>query len=169
MQSSRCPQPKKPSPTSSATSKGEPKVSQVDEGMTYIQEIAAEKKEVSATQQVSEQVKIPRAAVVSEATHESVSVKEPASQGSAKLVEEEVQQKLVPTDGGNVKCVYNYAFFVVFLLRALSFYLLTLQGRRRKRRKSVCLQMVNLLFFLVLLYIVLEHLVNQAIHWFLVK
>ncbi|AET00990.1 E3 ubiquitin ligase PQT3-like [Medicago truncatula] len=98
MESSRCPQPKIPSSTSSATSKGEPKVSQVNEGMTNIQEIAAEIKDVSATQQVSEQVKMPRAAVVSEATHESMSVKEPASQGSAKLVEEEVQQKLVPTD-----------------------------------------------------------------------
>jgi len=163
METSRCPQPKIPSPTSSATSKGEPKVSQVNEGMTNIQEIAAEKKEVSATQQVSEQVKIPRAAVVSEATHESMSVKEPVSQGSAKLVEEEVQQKLVPTDGGNVECLYNYAFFFDFLLRALSFYLLTLQERRRKRRKSVCLQMVNILFFfLVLPYIMLEHLVNQG-------
>ncbi|XP_024640376.1 E3 ubiquitin ligase PQT3-like isoform X2 [Medicago truncatula] len=105
MLSSRCPQPKIPSPTSSATSKGEPKVSQVNEGMANIQEIVAERKEVSATQQVSEQVKIPRAAVVSEVTHESMSVKEPepASQGSAKLVEEEVQQKLVPTDGGKKK------------------------------------------------------------------
>ncbi|AES99521.2 E3 ubiquitin ligase PQT3-like isoform X2 [Medicago truncatula] len=93
MESSRCPQPKIPSPTSSATSKGEPN----------IQEIAAEKKEVSATQQVSEQVKIPRAAVVSEATHESMNVKEPVSQGSAELVEEEVQEKLVPTDGGKKK------------------------------------------------------------------
>ena len=77
-----------------------------------------------------------------------MSVKEPASQGSAKLVEEEVQQKLVPTtDGGNVECVYNYAFFVDFLLRALSFNLLSLQKRRRKRRTSICLQMVNILFF----------------------
>ncbi|RYR66064.1 hypothetical protein Ahy_A03g012009 isoform C [Arachis hypogaea] len=35
---------------------------------------------------------------VSEATHESMSVKEPASQGSAQLVEEEVQQKMVPAE-----------------------------------------------------------------------
>ncbi|GAU32803.1 hypothetical protein TSUD_152520 [Trifolium subterraneum] len=103
MESSRCPQPKIPSPTSSATSKGEPKVPIVNEGVTNIQEIADERKAVSATQQVIEQVKIPRAADVSEATHESMSVKEPASQGSAKLVEEEVQQKLVPTDAGKKK------------------------------------------------------------------
>jgi len=40
MQSSCCAQPKIPSPNSSATSKGEPKVSLVNEGMTNIQEIA---------------------------------------------------------------------------------------------------------------------------------
>jgi E3 ubiquitin-protein ligase RBBP6 len=104
MESSRCPQPKLPSPTSSATSKGEPKVSTVNEGVTNIQKIADERKAVSATQKVIEQVKIPKAADLSEATHESMSVKEPASQGSAKLVEEEVQQKLVPSDAGNVEC-----------------------------------------------------------------
>ncbi|CAJ2639461.1 unnamed protein product [Trifolium pratense] len=103
MESSRCSQPKIPSPTSSAASKGEPKVSTVNEGVTNIQEIADERKAVSATQQVIEQVKIPRAADISEATHESMSAKEPASQGSAKLVDEEVQQKLVPTDAGKKK------------------------------------------------------------------
>ncbi|KAI5409766.1 E3 ubiquitin ligase PQT3-like isoform X2 [Lathyrus oleraceus] len=102
MESSRCQQPTIPSPTSSATSKGEPKALPVNEGITNIQEIADERKPVS-TQQVSEQVRIPRAADVSEATHESMSVKELASQGSAKLVEEEVQQKVVPTDAGRKK------------------------------------------------------------------
>jgi hypothetical protein len=34
----------------------------------------------------------------------SMSVKEPVSQGSAPVVEEEVQQKLVPTEAGNVDC-----------------------------------------------------------------
>ncbi|KAL5077772.1 hypothetical protein RYX36_016756 [Vicia faba] len=102
-ESSRCQQPMIPSPTSSATPKGEPKALPVNEGITNIQEIADDNKPVSATQQVSEQVKIPRAADASEATHESMSVKELASQGSAKLVEEEVQQKLVPTDAGKKK------------------------------------------------------------------
>jgi hypothetical protein len=164
MESSRCPQPKIPSPTSSATSKGEPKVSQVNEGMTNIQEIAAEKKEVSATQQVSEQVQIARAAVVSEATHESMSVKEPTSQGSAKLVEEEVQQKLVPTDGGNVECVYNYAFFVDFLLRAFVILFINFAGKKKKKKK-VCMPAngkYSVFFVLVLPYIMLEHLVNQG-------
>ncbi|XP_004513229.1 E3 ubiquitin ligase PQT3-like isoform X2 [Cicer arietinum] len=103
MESSRCTQPKVPSPTSSATSKGGPKVSPVNEGLKNIQEIADERNAVSAPQQTSEQVTIPRAADVSEATHESMSVKEPASQGSAKLVEEEVQQKVVPMDAGKKK------------------------------------------------------------------
>jgi E3 ubiquitin-protein ligase RBBP6 len=53
MESSCCPQPKIPSPTSSATSKGEPKVSLVNEGMTNIQEIVDGEKVVSATKQVS--------------------------------------------------------------------------------------------------------------------
>lgn len=106
MESARCPQPKIPSPTSSAASKGELKILPVNEGTTNIPETADERKAVSAPQQTSEQVKIPRAADVSEATHESLSVKEPASQGSAQQVEEEVQQKVVPTEAGDVDCCY---------------------------------------------------------------
>ncbi|XLS52267.1 hypothetical protein HN51_012944 [Arachis hypogaea] len=119
MESARCPQLKLPSPTSSAASKGEPKVSLVHEGMTNAPETLSapetvdDKKTVSAPAplQTSEQVK-PRMPDVSEATHESMSVKEPASQGSAQLVEEEVQQKMVPAEAGN---------------------------ERRKKRKKVCL------------------------------
>lgn len=105
MESARCPQLKLPSPTSSAASKGEPKVSHVHEGMTNVPETVDDKKTVSAPAplQTSEQVK-PRMPDVSEATHESMSVKEPASQGSAQLVEEEVQQKMVPAEAGNVDC-----------------------------------------------------------------
>ncbi|XP_058788328.1 E3 ubiquitin ligase PQT3-like isoform X2 [Vicia villosa] len=103
MESSRCQQPMIPSPTSSAAPKGEPKVLLVNEGITNIQEIADDRKPVSSTQHVSEQVKIPRAADVSEATRESMSMKELASQGSAKLVEEEVQQKVLPIDAGKKK------------------------------------------------------------------
>ncbi|XP_057415422.1 E3 ubiquitin ligase PQT3-like isoform X2 [Lotus japonicus] len=102
MESARCPQPRLPSPTSSAASKGELKITPVNEETSNIQDIADETKAVSAPQQTSEQVRIPRVADVSEATHESISVKEPASQGSAQQVEEEVQQKLVPTEAGNV-------------------------------------------------------------------
>ncbi|KAL2525180.1 DWNN domain [Abeliophyllum distichum] len=45
----------------------------------------------------------PKVADVSEVIHESVSVKEPASQGSAPLVDEEVQQKPVSGDAGKKK------------------------------------------------------------------
>ncbi|RHN60737.1 hypothetical protein MtrunA17_Chr4g0029081 [Medicago truncatula] len=44
MESSCCPQSKLPFPTLSATSKGEPKVSLVNDGMMNIQEIADERK-----------------------------------------------------------------------------------------------------------------------------
>ncbi|XP_027192926.1 E3 ubiquitin ligase PQT3-like isoform X2 [Cicer arietinum] len=103
MESARCPQPKIPSPTSSAASKGELKISPVNDGTSNIQDAADERKAVSAPQQASEHVKMPRAGDVSEATHESMSVKEPAPQGSAPVVEEEVQQKLVPTEAGKKK------------------------------------------------------------------
>lgn len=113
MESARCPQPKIPSPTSSAASKGELKVSPVNEGTTNIQETADDRKAVSAPQQTSKQVRITRAPDVSEATHESMSVKEPASQGSARLVEEEVQQNLVATEAGNVD-VAMLSFLLLF-------------------------------------------------------
>ncbi|XP_027917850.1 E3 ubiquitin ligase PQT3-like isoform X1 [Vigna unguiculata] len=103
MESARCPQPKIPSPTSSAASKGELKVSPINEKTTNILETADDKKAVTAPQQTSEQVRNLRVADVSEATHESMSVKEPASQGSTQQVEEEVQQKLVPADAGKKK------------------------------------------------------------------
>ncbi|OIV94074.1 hypothetical protein TanjilG_05454 [Lupinus angustifolius] len=103
MESTRCPQPKIPSPTSSAASKGELKLLPVNEGTANIQEIADNMKAVSAPQQTSGQVRISRAADVSEATHESMSVKEQTSQGNARRVEEEVQQNLVPTEAGKKK------------------------------------------------------------------
>lgn len=102
MESARCPQPKIPSPTSSAVSKGEQKVSPANDVKSNTQEVADDRKAVSAPQQTVEEVRATRAAAASEATHESMSVKEPASQGSAPLVEEEVQQKLAPTEAGNV-------------------------------------------------------------------
>jgi E3 ubiquitin-protein ligase RBBP6 len=115
MESARCPQPKIPSPTSSAASKGGLKISPVNDGTTNIQDTADETKVVSAPQQASEHVKIPRAGDVSEATHESKSVKEPVSQGSAQVVEEEVQQKLVPTEAGNVDCYCVILIYIYFL------------------------------------------------------
>ncbi|KAK7353271.1 hypothetical protein VNO80_18715 [Phaseolus coccineus] len=71
MKSARYPQPKIPSPTSSAPSKGELKVSPINEKAKNILETAGDKKAVSAPQQTSEHVRNLRVADVSEATHES--------------------------------------------------------------------------------------------------
>ncbi|KAF2313109.1 hypothetical protein GH714_009300 [Hevea brasiliensis] len=59
-----------------------------------------EEKPVVILQQFPEKPRTAKAADVSEATLESMSVKELASQGSAPLAEEEVQQKLVPGEAG---------------------------------------------------------------------
>ncbi|XP_034932550.1 E3 ubiquitin ligase PARAQUAT TOLERANCE 3 isoform X1 [Populus alba] len=104
MESARCPPPKIPSPTQSAASKGEHKPSPVNEESPILnKEIAEEEKPLIASQQVPEKVRTAKAVDVSEATHESISVKEPASQGSAPLAEEEVQQKLAPGEAGKKK------------------------------------------------------------------
>lgn len=109
MESARCPPPKVPSPTQSAASKGEQKPFAGSEESPNLKkkEIAEEEKPVIASQQVSEKVRTSKAADVSEATLESISVKEPASQGSAPLAEEEVQQKLVPGDAGTYSSFYR--------------------------------------------------------------
>lgn len=102
MESARCPQPKIPSPTMSAASKGEqiPSPGPVIAETPQVQETAVVVKPVIATQQPVEKVRTVKVPDVSEATHESFSVKEPASQGSAPLVEEEVQQKLASGASG---------------------------------------------------------------------
>ncbi|KAH9777171.1 E3 ubiquitin ligase PQT3-like [Citrus sinensis] len=96
MESARCPPPPKvPSPTMSAASKGEQKLSAGDKETPIAMETTdVGKAVITATQSVE---KVPPAAKVvdvSEATLESASVKEPASQGSAPMVDEEVQQKM---------------------------------------------------------------------------
>ncbi|PPE00185.1 hypothetical protein GOBAR_DD02761 [Gossypium barbadense] len=97
MESARCPQPKIPSPTASAASKGEQKPVSAKEECPDVYDKANEVK-VAIPQQVLEKVKVVKAADASEATLESMSVKEPASQGSAPLAEEEVQQKVASGD-----------------------------------------------------------------------
>lgn len=102
-------EPKLPSPILSAASKGEQaqpppveeasKVGETVEGNTSV-----------APPKTMDRGKAGRIPDVSEATHDSMSVKEPASQGSAPLADEEVQQK--PVFG---------------------------EERKRKRRKPVCL------------------------------
>ncbi|XP_007039787.2 PREDICTED: E3 ubiquitin-protein ligase RBBP6 isoform X2 [Theobroma cacao] len=103
MESARCPQPKIPSPTTSAASKGEQKPVSAKEESPSVKDKANEVKVAIPPQQVVEKVKIAKPADASEATLESMSVKEPASQGSAPLAEEEVQQKVVSGEAGKKK------------------------------------------------------------------
>ncbi|XP_027079594.1 E3 ubiquitin ligase PARAQUAT TOLERANCE 3 isoform X1 [Coffea arabica] len=102
---SRNPQPKAPSPMQSAASKGEqvmPPPAQKEE-TSKVHEVVEEVKAVVAPQQTMEKVRLSKVADASEATHESVSVKEPASQGSAPLPDEEVQQKPVSSEAAKKK------------------------------------------------------------------
>ncbi|KAL3524919.1 hypothetical protein ACH5RR_013291 [Cinchona calisaya] len=87
---SRNPHPKPPSPTQSETSKGEqvpPPPAQKQE-TSKVHQAVEEVKTVSGPQQTMEKVRLPKGADVTEATHESVSVKKPSSQGG----DDEVQQ-----------------------------------------------------------------------------
>ncbi|KAL4339322.1 hypothetical protein GQ457_08G026410 [Hibiscus cannabinus] len=83
MESARCPQPKFPSPTTSAASKGEQKLVTAKEECPDVNEKAKDVKEAIPPQQALEKVKVVKPADASEATLESMSVKEPESQGSA--------------------------------------------------------------------------------------
>ncbi|XP_022736030.1 E3 ubiquitin ligase PQT3-like isoform X1 [Durio zibethinus] len=103
MESARCPQPKVPSPTTSAASKGELKLVSAKEESPDVKDKANEVKVAIPPRQVLEKVKIAKPADASEATLESMSVKEPASQGSAPLAEEEVQQKVASGEAGKKK------------------------------------------------------------------
>ncbi|KAA8522209.1 hypothetical protein F0562_012882 [Nyssa sinensis] len=100
MESARCPQPKIASPTLSAASKGEqlPPTQNTD---TPNIETAEQGKVVNHPLQTLEKRWTAKVADVSEATLESV--KEPASQGSAPLADEEVQQKPVSGEAGKKK------------------------------------------------------------------
>ncbi|KAK3005433.1 hypothetical protein RJ639_017111 [Escallonia herrerae] len=92
MESARCPQPKVPSPTQSVASRGE-QVAPLNEETTKIQETSQQCKALSVPQQTSEQERTSKLPDVSEATHDSRSMKEAASQGP--LADEEVQQNQV--------------------------------------------------------------------------
>ncbi|GMJ00413.1 hypothetical protein like AT5G47430 [Hibiscus trionum] len=103
MESARGPQPKIPSPTTSAASKGEQKPVSAKEESPDVRDKANEMKETIPPHQILENVKTTKLADASEATLESMSVKEPASQGSVPLVEEEVQQKVASEEAGKKK------------------------------------------------------------------
>ncbi|VFQ63724.1 unnamed protein product [Cuscuta campestris] len=100
MESARTPHPRIPSPSQSAASRGEklPPPSLQKEESSKAQEGIQEVKVDAALQQVLEKEKTLKVADVSEATHESISAREQTSQGSAPLVDEEVQQKQAASD-----------------------------------------------------------------------
>ncbi|KAK2983005.1 hypothetical protein RJ640_012880 [Escallonia rubra] len=100
MESARCPQPKVPSPTQSVASRGE-QVAPLNEETTKIQETSQQGKALSVPQQTSEQERTSKLPDVSEATHDSRSMKEAASQGP--LADEEVQQNQVGDAGKKKK------------------------------------------------------------------
>ncbi|KNA19128.1 hypothetical protein SOVF_064550 isoform B [Spinacia oleracea] len=108
MESARCPQPRIPSPTQSAASKGEQMLPPRIEGTSNLKESVDGFKSSNASQpqvqpHISEKGKITKVPDVSEATHESASAKEFASQGSALPVEEEVQQKVAAGEAAKKK------------------------------------------------------------------
>ncbi|XP_071685930.1 E3 ubiquitin ligase PARAQUAT TOLERANCE 3-like [Rutidosis leptorrhynchoides] len=95
MESARCgpPQPKIPSPSRSAASKGE-QPPLLNEETTKMQPGPTEHDVVQLAQPTaSGKEKVQKAPDVSEATYDSRSMMEPASQGSARPVDDEVQQK----------------------------------------------------------------------------
>ncbi|KAK9068024.1 hypothetical protein SSX86_012135 [Deinandra increscens subsp. villosa] len=105
MESAKCapppPQPKILSPTPSAISKGEQleQLPPQDGDNTKMQPGPTEHDATPAIQQTaSGEVKVNKAPDASEATHESKSMMEPASQGSGRPVDDEVQQKQVPNE-----------------------------------------------------------------------
>lgn len=101
MESARDPQPKMPSPTMSSASKGEQNQPQIEVSpkMDNTQQVQT----VTAPQETSERAKAVKVADVSEATHDSFSVREPPSQSSAPQAEEEVQQKVASSEAGKKK------------------------------------------------------------------
>ncbi|KAL0324549.1 UNVERIFIED_CONTAM: E3 ubiquitin ligase PQT3-like [Sesamum calycinum] len=101
---SRNPQAKVASPTQSAASKGQqvPAPPPQREETSKIVETVEENKSATVPMK-QEKGRIPKVADVSEATHDSRTVKEAVSQGSAPLADEEVQQKPLSGEAGKKK------------------------------------------------------------------
>lgn len=109
---SRNPQPKVPSPTQSVAPRGEqmPAPAAQKEEVLRLPEVTEEAKSHGALHQTLEKLPVPKGADFSAATHESASVKEPASQCSAPLVDEEVHQKPVSGEAGKTCLVSDVSF-----------------------------------------------------------
>ncbi|KAL8136639.1 hypothetical protein V2J09_002640 [Rumex salicifolius] len=106
MESARCPQPKMASPTQSAVSKGEHVPPAYVKETPKFEETANEERSAGPSQpliQTSEKFKMPKVPDISEATRESGSARETASQGNTLPIEEEVQQKLAAAEAKRKK------------------------------------------------------------------
>ena len=103
-------EPKVPSPTLSAASKGEQATAPQKEEMPMVKEPADQRWTASAPQKSLEKGRMGKIPDVSEATHDSMSVREPASQGSAPLADEEVQQRPVSGEAGNAFLAMFFSF-----------------------------------------------------------
>lgn len=110
MESARCPQRKIPSPTLSAASKGEQvppqQLAPQNEETTNNQNKTEPIKVAEAPEQTLDKLNTAKVADVSEATHDSRTIKEPASQGSVPVLEEELQQKPVSGEAGKWRVRY---------------------------------------------------------------
>ncbi|KAK4745224.1 hypothetical protein SAY87_011536 [Trapa incisa] len=102
MESARGPQLKVPSPTLSSASEQRPPLTKVEETLN-VNIAGNEVKDSSVPPQMSDKGKNVKVPDVSEATHESMNVREPTSQGSALLPDEEVQQKVVSGEAAKKK------------------------------------------------------------------
>lgn len=103
------------SPSLSATSKGEQLPTVNFEEIFKVKESTDEGKAVSAPLKSSEKGRMGKVPDASEATHDSISVKEPASQGSAPLADEDVQQRPVSGEAGNAsRLIFRILLFVSF-------------------------------------------------------
>ncbi|XP_077233023.1 E3 ubiquitin ligase PQT3-like isoform X2 [Tasmannia lanceolata] len=102
MESARCPPPKAPSPTLSASAVGDHIPPPPKEDSLNIKQIVNETNAVNVPQH-SEKSRTTKNFDISEATLESMSVKEPTSQGSAPLADEEVQQRVPIGEPGKKK------------------------------------------------------------------
>ncbi|XP_077239447.1 E3 ubiquitin ligase PARAQUAT TOLERANCE 3-like isoform X2 [Tasmannia lanceolata] len=93
MESALCPQPKAPSPTLSATAKEAHLSPSHKDDTPNLKQTSNEAKAVNAPQQSGENITTKNVNLF-EAMRESMSFKEPKSQGSAPLADEEVQQSV---------------------------------------------------------------------------
>ncbi|KAM7494063.1 hypothetical protein LguiB_028672 [Lonicera macranthoides] len=102
MESARCAPPKITSPTQSAASKGE-QIPPTNEETSKKQETVEQIKGVNAPHQKLENQGIEKVTDTTELKHELLNVKEPASQGSGRLADGEVQQKPASSETGKKK------------------------------------------------------------------